>query len=528
MNWDPLASPQNQAEGPPPEVAPASSFDAVRFENLLAGRWLNIAGLLLVFLGTAFFLKVAFDHDWIAPVYRVTLGVLAGAVMIAYAQRLTAAGNRYFAEGITALGCGIEFLSMYASTALFHLVSPEIALLGMVAVNAVLAALAWRHNSVRLAILAAVGGFASPVLAGTNADPWLLAGYLTILSAGLMLLDELLDSRIVAPMAVTGTLAYALLVFFPSNALSEGQHAIVYGLLYLPFAFSGWNAARLRSTLDPVRSAVSSLALLGLIAGLESALAGSDRSALAGALVALAAAHLAAAAFCKSRLHAWFAAAALTPAIPAAFDGAAIDVAWAIEAAVLAIAGRRTDDPVLRIAGISLLGADLLNMLARFEGQAVAVPVFNARFAAETSAFIAAFAIAYDTQRNGFSTLDIEIARVMRILAHVLAFTAVSTETWDAVAYFGGSVQGSNAALSVAWAIFATSFIATGLLKRDALLRWEGLGLLTATAAKVLLFDLSYLDLSYRVISFVLVGAALIGISYVYQRRLAAVKEEQP
>ena len=41
-------------------------FDPARLEQLVGGKALNLAGLLLVFLGTGFFLKVAFDHNWVA------------------------------------------------------------------------------------------------------------------------------------------------------------------------------------------------------------------------------------------------------------------------------------------------------------------------------------------------------------------------------------------------------------------------------------------------------------------------------
>src|ERR1700733_123784 len=49
-------------EAPPISSGVKSAGD---YEALLAGKWLHVVGLLLVFIGAAFFLKVAFDHDWI-------------------------------------------------------------------------------------------------------------------------------------------------------------------------------------------------------------------------------------------------------------------------------------------------------------------------------------------------------------------------------------------------------------------------------------------------------------------------------
>jgi uncharacterized membrane protein len=506
-----------------PERPPRAAFDARALEALLAGRWLNLAGLLLVFLGTAFFLKVAFDHEWIAPAYRVALGMVSGAVAVAYAQRLAAKGQAYFAEGLTALGCAIEFLSLYASSSLFHLASPGWVLAGMVAVNAVVAALAWRHRSVRLGVLAAIGGFLAPALAGTQAsDPWVLVAYIALLDTALLLLGELLDSQILAPMALAGTALYTVTSFSFASTLTHVDRAVIYVTLYAAFAGAGWIVARVRGKLDPVRTIVNAAAFVGLLIGLESSLAPEHRAPLAGALLVLTVLHLTAATICKSRYHSWLATAALTLSVPAAFDGATVNVAWALEAAVVAIAGLRFRDDALRVAGIVLLSSTVVRDIAFYGAFAPYVPKYpflNERFASGLAAFLAIYAMAFDTTRNGVETYDGAVVRVLRIAGHCIALALLSAEAWAAVQYFGGTLQGASTALSVVWAAFGALFIGWGLFKRDAMLRWEGLGLVVVTAAKVLVFDLSFLDLGYRVVSAVLVGIALIGISYAYQRR---------
>jgi uncharacterized membrane protein len=528
----PVAAASPMVESPAVEAAPVerAALTGGDVEALLAGRWLNIVGLLLVFIGTAFFLKVAFDHDWVTPVLRVAMGLVAGAVAIVYAQRLANKGQLYFSEGITALGIGIEFLSLYASNALFHLASPALALAGMVAVNAVIASLAWRRHSERLGILAAISGFLAPMLAGTqSADQWMLAGYIGVLDVGLLLLAELIDSRIIAPIALGGTMLYMLGSFSHAQSLDDMQRAIIYTGLYATFAFAGWIVTKVRGPLDPFRSIVSAVALGGLLVGLEVSLFPEHRTLLAAILIGLTLAHLGAAIVLKSRYHSWLAVVALTFAIPAAFDRAVfVNVAWAAEAAVLTIAGLRFGDNVLKIAGLGLLALDIMCDVSLYTGYAsihpiVSIhPILNERFAAFTAALVATYVIARAIDIGGTGEYDSMIVRTLRTAGHATALLALSAEAWNSVAYYGGTSQASSATLSILWAIFAAILIGCGLYKRDSFMRWEGLGLIILTASKVLLLDLSFLDLGYRVISAVLVGVALIGVSYAYQRRLSA------
>src|SRR5208283_2190120 len=98
--------------------------------------------------------------------------------------------------------------------------------------------------------------------------------------------------------------------------------AAMYAALYVPFAVSGWLGAR-RDKLDPVSSIVNGIALAALVAGLELTLRIDHRVILATGLLALTAWHAGVAIATRSRYNSWFAAAALTLAIPAAFQGAA-------------------------------------------------------------------------------------------------------------------------------------------------------------------------------------------------------------
>jgi hypothetical protein len=76
----------------------------------------------------------------------------------------------------------------------------------------------------------------------------------------------------------------------------------------------------------------------------------------------------------------------------------------------------------------------------------------------------------------------------------------------------------AQVALSIAWVLIGAGAFATGSVRRVALARVFGLGLLSVATMKVFLFDLSSLDVAYRVLSFIGLGGVLLASSFVAAR----------
>ncbi len=83
-------------------------------EGLIAGRWFNRIGIVALLIAVSYFLKFAFDNNWIGQSGRVAIGVLLGALMLPWSQWLLGKGYTYFSEGIAALGEATLFLSVWA------------------------------------------------------------------------------------------------------------------------------------------------------------------------------------------------------------------------------------------------------------------------------------------------------------------------------------------------------------------------------------------------------------------------------
>jgi uncharacterized membrane protein len=177
------------AEAEPTSPPPASTPGVGQWEGRLGGTWLSRVGAVLFFLGIGFFLKHAFEEDWIGPRGRVLTGLFLGVALAALGLRLARrAPYRAPAQSLVAAGIGIVYLALYAAHALYGLVGAPATFVALAVVTAAGFATALRLDSRALAVLAAVGGLLTPVILNTDSDAaGALFTYLGILDLGVLL-----------------------------------------------------------------------------------------------------------------------------------------------------------------------------------------------------------------------------------------------------------------------------------------------------------------------------------------------------
>ena len=127
-------------------------------ETVIAGRWFNRIGIVALLIAISYFLKLAFDNNWIGPSGRVAIGVLFGALMLPWSQWLLGRGYTYFSEGIAALGEATLFLSVWAGCQYYALYSRDVGFVAMIAITAAMTVVAIGRNSQRIAVLSLLGG----------------------------------------------------------------------------------------------------------------------------------------------------------------------------------------------------------------------------------------------------------------------------------------------------------------------------------------------------------------------------------
>ncbi|MBE1237725.1 DUF2339 domain-containing protein [Phaeovibrio sulfidiphilus] len=179
MTEQPLAD----SSFPPPGGLAARLLAAAR-RWLLGGNTLLRLGMLVLFLGLAFFLSYAAQYVQ-TPVWVRYAGVMALGLGLAVFGWFLRTRRPAYALGVQGLGIAVLYLSTFAALRLHELVPADTAFVVLVLLTVASAMLAVLQNSRAVALAATLGGFAAPVLTSSGEGSVLaLFSYYAILNAG--------------------------------------------------------------------------------------------------------------------------------------------------------------------------------------------------------------------------------------------------------------------------------------------------------------------------------------------------------
>ncbi len=541
----PGPEPGARAHHPPAPAEAQPTHAKLDLESLIAGRWLNRVGLLLVFLAAFFALKWEFDNDVLGPLGRVALWTVLGAGLLVYAHWLLGRGYTYLSEGLTGLGGAVLYLTLYFGWDYYDLFPQAVAFLAMVVVTAALLAIAVGRDSQRIALLALIGGFLTPALTSTGRDAQVaLFGYLLILDGGLLVLARARAWRGIEVLAFAGTVAYFWDWYDTFYRVSRPQLRTVTFATLLFAIFTALPVIRARATSRVFPEQVAQIVLnAGLyLLALYAMLWPAQPWTLTLAVLGLAAFHLAVTDAVPRRaedapgarmLFAGLALTFVTLAIPIRLSGTWITIAWAVEGAVLVWSGFNARWWFLRASGLTLYAVALLRML-EFLPRANTF-LINARFGTFVMV-VAAMGVALVSWRREPDRLDPRERLPFAILGVIVNVLAVWALTLEVRQYFQPLISGAphtargarlalQLSISLLWTAYASGLVGAGVRYAAAALRWQGLALFALVVGKVFLFDLSFLSGGYRILSSIVLGVVLIAVSVRYQRALAAQRD---
>jgi uncharacterized membrane protein len=533
-----LSSPQvNVFAAPPLHSSQAKSSSAMDLETRIAGRWLNRIGITAVIVAVTFFLKYAFDNNWIGPSGRVGIGILLGAALLPWSHWLLQRGYAYFSEGIAGLGAAVLYLSIWAGCQYYKLFSLDVGFFAMIVITAVMAAVALGRNSQRVALLSLFGGFLTPVLVSQGKDAQVvLFTYLLILGAGLLVIELRRDWRSLAPLSFLLTQFYFWGWHAEFYRPSKLDRTLIFAtLFFLLYAALPVLRAIRDSALDTYDVLLVLANSFAYFAALYEMLWPQDRWPLTLLALALSAAYVVIARLVPPPesgeaplarfLFAGLALTFATLAIPIRLDGKWITLAFSVEGAILVWTGFRSMTPYLRAAGYFLLALSAVRILI-FPLPAPQF-LFNERFAAY-AVLVACFGVVlYAANEYSSSVGESELTLMggFAVAINVFALIALSLELWD---HFGHHAElgidsglAQHLSLSLLWTAYASGLIALGVIRQSALLRWQALVLFGLVVIKVFLYDSSYLERFYRIVSFFILGLVLLIVSFIYQRKVA-------
>ena len=170
----------------PPLPPPIPAVERIDWERVIGVKLFSaVAGIALV-LAAVFFLRYSIDHGWLSPPVRVAIGVLVAIALLVVCDLKAARRYPATANALDAAAIAILFSTFFAAHALWHLIPAGVAFGLLALVTAVAVLLSIRRDSLFIAVLGLLGGFATPVLLSTGENrPIPLFTYLLLLNGGL-------------------------------------------------------------------------------------------------------------------------------------------------------------------------------------------------------------------------------------------------------------------------------------------------------------------------------------------------------
>ena len=543
--------------------APEIAF-RIDWEQVLGRNWFAIIGGIAVVLGIGFFLKLAFDNNWINDIGRIALGVVVGIGFLGvgeYAQRKVPR----WAQAVTASGTAILYLTIYAAFGLYQLISPTAAFLLLAVVVTVAVLLALRYESLVIALLGLVGAFISPVLLGPDLpDERLALVYILIVDVGILAISTFRNWRWLTLVGLAGSYGIFAYWMIEVSGFNPVFAQIALTGIFLTFAA----ATPLFHILWRRMPGATDLSLMSLNAiayfALTTAILWDDYEGWFGLIAfSLTALYglIALAAFKRSGAPAriavfalGIAAVFLTMAFPLQFSGYSVAVAWAAQGVVMVWMSFYLGRWQTRAFGIAVLALAICHLLLFdiwVDAEAY-IPILNGRFPAMVVAIAAFYAtgVIYRRNRNSDGQFKIERWAVPAMLgiANLLTLALLSLEivnfqesdrlSWTGVFGLGSRLDfesGTHLMLTLLWAGYGTAVVAAGMLRRYEPARWGGLAVLGVAVWKLLTYD-AFLDfdpitftplLNLRFLTFALVLGLLSVLAFRFRRDETVLTERE-
>lgn len=520
----------------------------IDWELILGGNWLARIGILAVVVGMGFFLKLAFDNNWIGETGRVALGIATGLAFLGAGERWRA---RYpvYSQALVGGGVALTYLTIFAAYAIFGLIPmyPGVGLLALVSVAS--ATLAIRHESMALAVIGILGAFIAPFVAGSLTDSYgqvndigpsfQLMAYIIVVDVSVLALSTFRNWRWFTTLALIGS----LFTFGSWYLRYEGEISLLTAQGSLTIMFLIFAAAttmfhmiwrRTPHALDLTLMALNATAFFGI----SYALLWEDfRSWMGGFTILLALfyggmAYLALIRI-REQAHISFMALGialimLTVAVPVQLGGPWISVAWAAEAVVLLWLSYQLRMWQLRVYSggvfiVFLIWLFAVDTVAALEADLT--PLTNEYLPVYLVGIATTFMGAYLVRRYKSESFDREAPLFPALLVIGNAILAVAVP-----------IQVDEVWIAVAWSVQAFALMSLSFRLKVVEMRWISMGVLAILFVRLLIFDTSInftmwdaesgtwvsrrftLFLNYRMLAFASGIAAFYGAAFMLHR----------
>ena len=173
---------------PPVPAGPSFWERNPDLEKFIGENLINKIGIAILVLGIGFFVKFAIDQNWINEIGRVAIGIACGGILIGVAHKLRKT-FKAFSSVLVGGGLAVFYFTIAIAFQDYQIFSQLVAFILMVVITAFAIILSIAYDRQELAVLAIVGGFASPMMLSTGSGNYItLFSYVLILNVGMIIL----------------------------------------------------------------------------------------------------------------------------------------------------------------------------------------------------------------------------------------------------------------------------------------------------------------------------------------------------
>ena len=505
-------------------------------EFALATHWLVRVGVVMIIASLAYFAKLSIDRGWMGPTGRVVATLIVGAIGVA-AGAYIVKRTRYGILGHAIAAIGI--VALYFGFGLGHrffnppvIASPTLAFAALFGVTVVAAILSVCLASSPIAVLALIGGYLVPIIAGRDTgSPLGLDVYLVVINLGAFVVTRF---RKWSPLDfLASVLGFVMCFVWCSRHPNCGPAAVLTNFVFISIVHLIYMASVVFGAKFRNRAG-NALAWAGLSIGacvyfgwlVSYFRMGFSNGTTGLVLLGVVAVYLAVAVFALRRgladtqtvnILLVFALAFLAIAPAFIFDEMWLTLIWSVLSIAMIEAERRTGQKVLSVmAYLTLAAAAVIGFYVVSNEYQSAYKMVNATTSRYLIAlFIRLLRVACLPVAIGFVACRTKLVE-LKAVTGILVFLCYTAEA----VMFGRAFLPSfgTGMVTVAWTVAALAGVWTGISRRVRALRIGSLVLLGVSVVKLLLFDTAHLPTPGRVGVFAIVGVFLLIGAFFYIR----------
>ena len=490
------------------------------FVAWLKEDWLMKLGALLLLIGFGWLASYAFLNNWIGPMGRIALGLVAGALfMVLGFWRI----RKYLSQGsiFLVLGSTIILLTIFAAREIYDFFTPLTGLSVMFLSTAFVALASVKYNSRALAFVSLLLAGIAPLLTNAPTTNYVgLFAYLLIVILGAIWIVVLTGKRELTLAALLLVTFYSFPHFF-STTIADRGILLFFVYAFVAVFFLTNTIGILKSKDKDIFPDLVTAACNGLFLLVWIMVAAQDewKSMILVAWIVV----FAVGAYLVFRsthrrepfyIYVCVCIALLAAATSAELQGATLTIAYTLESGIIALVAFSVfrDTKIVERTSLLLVGPVLLSF-ASFTAPTWVTSVLNKDFFVLLILSVTFFGLGFVFSRSVRNTEERKLKQLSTVL-YIVGSMYAYVLLWLSL---HAALTNDNSAVMIALVVYIIIGLVcyfSGLTRNRKVLRLYGSVLIGFVVGRLLLVDIWKMELAIRIVLFFLIGALLVSTAF--------------